>query len=218
MREALTALVGARILTVFRRGTQAPAHLRAMAADFDEVRVADRGTTDPAGADIVVTATTATDPILFAKWADPGTHINAVGSSIPTAAELEPELLARAALFTDRRESLLNESGDYRRATHLIDPGHIRGELGEVLTGRLPGRTTPDEITVFKSPGLAVEDVVVARHLHEHALATGRGGRSTSVRPAGRRLVGVETVAVDPVQSFVERRQNRGRRAAAGIA
>lgn len=179
LATAALARPDARVLTVFGRGTQAQAHLRAMAADFDEVRIVDRGTTDPAaavaGADVIVTATTAADPILFADWVDPGTHINAVGSSIPTAAELDPELLARATLFADRRESLLTESGDYQRATHLIGPGHLRGELGDVLTGRTPGRTTKDEITVFKSLGLAIEDVIVARHLHEKALTTGQG-------------------------------------------
>ncbi|MBO3737974.1 ornithine cyclodeaminase family protein [Actinoplanes flavus] len=144
-----------------------------------------RAFTDPAaaarGADVIVTATTSADPVLFAEWVSPGTHVNAVGSSIPTAAEIDPHLLAAATLVADRRESLLNESGDYRRAaeTGLIGPGHVHGELGEILTGRVPGRTRPDEITVFKSLGLAVEDVVVARHLYEQALTTGRGSHVT---------------------------------------
>jgi ornithine cyclodeaminase/alanine dehydrogenase-like protein (mu-crystallin family) len=169
----------ARVLTVFGSGTQARAHIRALAASFEEVRTVTRSTADPAaacaGADVIVTATTATDPILFADWVEEGTHVNAVGSSIPAAAELDPHLLAKAVLVADRRESLLTESGDYRRAAHLIGPGHVRGELGEILTGRVAGRTSPRGITVFKSLGLAVEDVVVARHLYERARATGRG-------------------------------------------
>ncbi len=134
-----------------------------------------------AGADVIVTATTAADPILMADWVDPGTHINAVGSSTPTAAELDPALLARAVLIADRRESLIHESGDYLRAAQAgtINPDHIHGELGEVLTGRVPGRTSPEQITVFKSLGLAIEDVVVARYLYDRASATGRGQRVT---------------------------------------
>ncbi|SDT44481.1 ornithine cyclodeaminase family protein [Actinoplanes derwentensis] len=163
---------------------------------FDEVRVVGRTFdaafrfderarpfNDPAvavaGADVIVTATTAPDPILMARWVEPGTHVNAVGSSIPTAAELDPELLARAVLVADRRESLLTESGDYLRAAPLIGPDHVHGELGDILTGRLPGRTSPEQITVFKSLGLAIEDVIVARYLYEQALSTGRGQRVT---------------------------------------
>ncbi|GIE36342.1 ornithine cyclodeaminase [Actinoplanes italicus] len=179
LATAVLARPDARVLTVFGNGTQARAHLRALAGSFEEVRTVTRSTADPAaacaGADVIVTATTATDPILFAEWVEPGTHVNAVGSSIPTAAELDPYLLAKSVLFADRRESLLNESGDYLRAAHLIGPGHVRGELGEVLTGRAPGRTAPGEITVFKSLGLAIEDVVVARHLYERARSSGRG-------------------------------------------
>ncbi|GID45462.1 ornithine cyclodeaminase [Actinoplanes capillaceus] len=189
----------ARVLTVFGAGVQARAHLHALRPlrPFTEIRIVGRtpaaaerlaeaepGTvpfTDPAaaaaGADVIVTATTSADPVLFAEWVSPGAHVNAVGSSIPTAAELDPHLLAAATLVADRRESLLNESGDYLRAAAagLIDPGHVHGELGEILTGRVPGRTRPGEITVFKSLGLAIEDVIVARHLYEQARTTGRG-------------------------------------------
>ncbi|GIE45466.1 ornithine cyclodeaminase family protein [Actinoplanes lobatus] len=189
----------ARVLTVFGTGVQARAHLHALRPlrPFTEIRIVGRapgsaerfaaaepGTvpfTDPAaaaaGADVIVTATTSADPVLFAEWVAPGAHVNAVGSSIPTAAELDPHLLAAATLVADRRESLLNESGDYLRAAEagLIGPGHVHGELGEILTGRVPGRTRPGEITVFKSLGLAIEDVIVARHLYEQARTTGRG-------------------------------------------
>ncbi|HWS36027.1 MAG TPA: ornithine cyclodeaminase family protein [Actinoplanes sp.] len=187
----------ARVLTIFGTGVQARAHLNALTAPefgFDEVRVVGRTFdaafrfderarpfNDPAeaaaGADVIVTATTSTDPILMSGWVAPGTHINAVGASIPTAAELDPYLLARALLVADRRESLLTESGDYLRASSLIGPNHLHGELGDILTGRLPGRTDPTQITVFKSLGLAIEDVVVARHLYDRALTTDHGQR-----------------------------------------
>ncbi|GAA1621748.1 ornithine cyclodeaminase family protein [Actinoplanes couchii] len=186
-----------RVLTIFGTGVQARAHLNALTGPgsgfgFDEVRVVGRTFdaafrfderarpfNDPAeavsGADVIVTATTAPDPILMADWVAPGTHVNAVGSSIPTTAELEPALLARSVLVADRRESLFHESGDFLRAAPLIDRSHVHGELGDILTARLPGRSTPDEITVFKSLGLAIEDLLVARHLFTTAVAAGRG-------------------------------------------
>lgn len=192
------------VLTLFGAGTQAKAHLRALAPvrPFTEIRVVSRDPANAArfaaeqgeavhvpirayddaavaaaGADVLVTVTTSADPVLLAGWVKPGAHVNAVGSSIPTAAELEPKLMAAATLVADRRESLINESGDYLRAAQagLIGPEHVHGELGEILAGAVRGRERDDEITVFKSLGLAIEDVVVARHLYERAAAAGRG-------------------------------------------
>jgi ornithine cyclodeaminase len=93
-----------------------------------------------------------------------GAHVNAVGSSIPTTRELDSATVAAASLFVDRRESTLNEAGDYLLAVEEqeIGPGHIRAELGEVLEGTHPGRTGDDELTLFKSLGIAVEDLAAA--------------------------------------------------------
>jgi ornithine cyclodeaminase len=130
------------------------------------------------GADIVVTATNSRDPIVKREWIAPGTHINAVGSSIAAARELDGATVAAASLFVDRRESTVNESGDYLFALRegaIGGEGHIRAEIGELLTGAAPGRTSPDEITLFKSLGLAIEDLAAAALLYEKGRRDGRG-------------------------------------------
>jgi ornithine cyclodeaminase len=104
-------------------------------------------------------------------WLAPGAHVNAVGSSVPSARELDAEAVAAASLFVDRRESTLNESGDYLAAVQEagIGPEHIRGELGELLVGAEPGRRDDTELTLFKSLGLAVEDLAAAALCLERA-------------------------------------------------
>lgn len=129
------------------------------------------------GADIICTATSAKEPILEGAWLSPGTHINAVGSSVPSARELDTAAVVQSRLYVDRRESTLNEAGDFLtpKKEGAIGDDHIVGEIGEVLTGKAPGRSTRDEITLFKSLGLAVEDVASARHIFEEARRTGQG-------------------------------------------
>jgi ornithine cyclodeaminase/alanine dehydrogenase-like protein (mu-crystallin family) len=116
------------------------------------------------GAHVVCTTTSAREPILQRGWLAPGAHVNAVGSSVPWARELDVATVVEASLFVDRRESTVNESGDYLTAVAEagIDAGHIRAELGEVLIGAHPGRTDDTELTLFKSLGLAVEDLAAA--------------------------------------------------------
>jgi ornithine cyclodeaminase/alanine dehydrogenase-like protein (mu-crystallin family) len=124
-------------------------------------------------ADIIVTATTAFEPILRYEWLSPGAHLNVVGSSIPTTREVDTATMAAASLFVDRRESTLNEAGDYLFATRegAVGPEHIRAEIGEVLIGAKPGRITAEEITLFKSLGLAVEDLAAAEYAYRQAQA-----------------------------------------------
>jgi ornithine cyclodeaminase len=129
------------------------------------------------GADVVVTATTSREPVLSRGWLKEGAHVNAVGSSIPTARELDTQTVADAGLYVDRRESTLSEAGDYLFPLEegAIGPDHIRGEIGEVLIGSVGGRRSPDELTVFKSLGLAVEDLAAAEHVLARAEAEGIG-------------------------------------------
>lgn len=124
------------------------------------------------GADIIVTATTSFEPVLKRKWISPGAHINAVGTYSFKARELDTATMADATLFVDRRESALNEAGDYVIAASegAFGPEHIRAELGELLIGNHPGRTKDNEITVFKSLGLAIEDLASAAYVYEKAL------------------------------------------------
>jgi ornithine cyclodeaminase/alanine dehydrogenase-like protein (mu-crystallin family) len=129
------------------------------------------------GADVVVTATSSHEPVLAREWLERGAHVNAVGASQPTHRELETTVVADALLFTDRRESLENEAADYRLALAegRIDPTHLRGELGELVVGKAVGRTSDDELTLFRSLGLAAFDVAAAEHVVAKATAAGVG-------------------------------------------
>jgi ornithine cyclodeaminase len=129
------------------------------------------------GAHVVCTLTSSAEPVLEGAWLAPGTHVNAVGSSVKSARELDTEAVVRARLYVDRRESTVNEAGDYLfpKAEGAIDETHIVGEIGEVLLGRVEGRRSGEEITLFKSLGLAVEDLAAARRALEQARARGRG-------------------------------------------
>lgn len=130
-------------------------------------------------ADIIVTATNALQPIVKREWIAPGTHLNVVGSSVASAREVDGATMAASSLFVDRRESTVNEAGDYLFAVRegAIGEDHIRAELGEVLIGAKPGRTHDDEITLFKSLGLAIEDLASAQYLYEKASHSERGTR-----------------------------------------
>jgi ornithine cyclodeaminase/alanine dehydrogenase-like protein (mu-crystallin family) len=129
------------------------------------------------GADLIVTATTATEPILRREWIAPGAHLNLVGAYTPTTREVDTATIAAARVFVDRRESALNEAGDILLPIQegAIRPDHIRAEIGEVLVGSQSGRTAPDEITLFKSVGLPVEDVAAAEYIYRRAVETGLG-------------------------------------------
>jgi ornithine cyclodeaminase len=130
------------------------------------------------GADLIVTATTAVEPIVRREWISAGAHLNLVGSSTPNAREVDSETMAIASLFVDRRESTFNEAGDYLLAARdgVIGPNHIRAEIGEVLKGDKPGRTAPAEITLFKSLGLAIEDLFAGEYVYRKA-REGKVGR-----------------------------------------
>jgi ornithine cyclodeaminase len=130
-----------------------------------------------AHADLIVTVTSSNDPILKRDWLSAGAHINAVGSSLPQAREVDTATMAASSLFVDRRESTSNESGDYLFAMHdgAIGPDHIRAEIGEILIGSKSGRRSIDEITLFKSLGLAIEDLAAAEFTYRQAQASNIG-------------------------------------------
>jgi ornithine cyclodeaminase len=132
---------------------------------FDNVEAAVRD------AEIIVTATTSRDPVVRREWIAAGAHINAIGTFSPKARELDTATMVSSSLFVDRRESAFNEAGDYLLAASegAIGPDTIRAELGEVLIGKHPGRTSAEEITVFKSLGLAMEDLAAAEYCYRKA-------------------------------------------------
>lgn len=135
------------------------------AAGFPDARTA------VAGADIVCTVTSAADPILLGAWVGPGTHVNVVGSSGPAQAEVDAALVAKSRFIVDHREHVLVHGGEFlrARAAGVVGDDCIAGEIGEVLAGRIPGRTSADEVTVYKSLGHAVQDLAVTAWLHEGA-------------------------------------------------
>jgi ornithine cyclodeaminase/alanine dehydrogenase-like protein (mu-crystallin family) len=129
------------------------------------------------GAEIICTTTAAKEPILKGEWIAPGTHINAVGSSVSFTRELDTAAIVKSRLYVDRRESTVNEAGDFLfpKQEGAITDDHIQGEIGEILIGKVKGRQTHDEITVFKSLGLAVEDLSAANHVYKKAVEAGLG-------------------------------------------
>ena len=188
----------AQRVAILGSGAQARGHVHAMRAVLDdpEVRIWSRNldkaeelaselgaTVAPSvdaalfGAEVVCTTTAAVDPIVERRWLARGAHLNAVGACFPTTRELDTETVASASFFTDRRESCLNEAGDYiiAAAEGAVGPEHIKAELGEVLAGMHPGREHEDELTIFKSLGIAVEDLASAELIVQRARERGVG-------------------------------------------
>ncbi len=200
---ALLARPGARRLAILGSGVQARSHLEAiaLARDLETVRVWSRTPEHAArfvkeaasgvpfrlevaprvrdamkGADIVVAVTAAREPITEPGWIEPGMHLAAVGSSSPDMRELDAATVARCRVFVDSRAAADAEAGDLimARAEGAMGADHVVAELGEVAAGA-PGRRSDDEVTLFKSLGLAVEDVVAARLAVERARKLGLG-------------------------------------------
>jgi ornithine cyclodeaminase/alanine dehydrogenase-like protein (mu-crystallin family) len=194
----LLAREDARVLGILGAGVQARSHLEALplVRNFDTVRIFSRTlehaqalaaqvgaeaveTAEEAvrDADVVVTATSSAEPVLAREWLKPGAHVNAIGGRPPQMTELDTATIADSAFYVDRRESAEAEAGDYRAAvvSGAIGSDHIRGELGELVIGVKPGRSSEEEITVFRSLGLAVEDLAAAEYVLRRARATGVG-------------------------------------------
>lgn len=200
------ARTDAATLAILGSGEQAHTHLAAMRRirSLRSVRVWSRSagraadliaTIDPAdgldasvhddvqsavdGADIVCTTTASAEPVLRGEWLQPGQHLNVVGSSVPYTAEVDEGVVQRSRLFCDYRASLEALGGEYRRAVERgsISDSHLVGEIGEVLVGAVQGRTSPDDITMFKSLGMAAEDLVAAQLVVRRATERGLGQR-----------------------------------------
>jgi alanine dehydrogenase len=144
-------------------------------------------------ADLICTTTASREPILRGEWVHPGAHLNVVGSSIPRAREVDSALMARARLFVDLRESALKEAGDIviPLGEGAISEDHIVAELGELASGIRTWQRRPDDVTLFKSQGIAIEDVAAARFIYEEARRLGLGteialGGAAMVHATGR--------------------------------
>jgi ornithine cyclodeaminase len=195
---------GRHDVAIFGSGVQARSHLQALHREFPlgDVRVWSRdrdrrnrfaeemsielGTPVQAartaeaavvGAGLIVLATASPVPVIFSRWVGPGAHIMAVGACRPDAREMDSDLVARARLYVDSRIGALAEAGDLLMpiAEGRLGSDHVVGELGEVIAGRCRGRNAAPEITVFKSLGMAVEDVAAAQLAYRRAVAQGVG-------------------------------------------
>ena len=178
----VNAMLAARNIARVRVWSPNPEHAKSFARNICEKQGIEVTPTNNAlnavkGADIVCTTTSSREPVLLGEWLGPGVHINAVGSSVPLARELDTEAVAKSRLFVDRRESAVNEAGDYLipKKEGIIGDKHIQGEIGEILSGQIAGRQSEQEITLFKSLGLAVEDIASAHLVYQKALQKGLG-------------------------------------------
>lgn len=200
------ARADAKVLAILGTGEQAHAHLQALplVRDLTEIRVWGRDlakaqavidcqrrtvsarltATDDlasaiAGADIICTLTAAKTPFFKGEWLHPGQHVNLVGSSVPTAAEVDGKTVAQSRFFVDYRPSTLDQAGEFLAALQagLIKEDHIAGEIGAVLAGKIEGRRSPEEVTVYKSLGIAAQDLAAAWAVFQAAGAAGAGVR-----------------------------------------
>ncbi len=199
-------------LALLGAGTQARGHLEAMmlvrkirrvrvwdlfgarATEFAQressrmgvpIEVVDNAREAVIGADLICTTTASKEPVLMGQWIAQGAHINAVGASIPQARELDSAAVVNSRMFVDWRESALNESGDFLfpKKEGLLGNDHILGNIGDVLEGKIEGRKSFGEITLFKALGLAIEDLASAFFIYNQALEKGIG---TSVEIGGQ--------------------------------
>ena len=138
---------------------------------FDDVRSAVEG------ADLICTVTSSPEPVLMGEWVAPGTHLNVVGASIPSKREIDEVMVARSRLYIDYRPSTFAQAGEVIRAIESgrIERGHVLAEIGEVLAGKAAGRGTPDEITLYRSLGIAAQDLACASHCLREAKARNLG-------------------------------------------
>ncbi len=181
-RTHLDAMRLVRPIERVRVWSRTPAHAAAFAAwarktHDAEITVCASAAEAARGADVVCTVTASREPVLDGAALAPGMHVNVVGASQPDARELASDAVARGRIFADRRESLVNESADYLIPLRegLITEAAVAAELGEILIGKAHGRESRDEITLFKSLGLAIEDVAAGCHVLERAEREGVG-------------------------------------------
>ena len=172
-RSHLEAMALVRRLTEVTVWDVRPENARRFAAEMDEkagcpIRACSCAEEAVRDADIICTLTPSPTPVLESSWVKPGAHINAVGACSATARELSSDLVARCLLYGDSIESVEKESGDYLipLSEGVIQKGHLRGTIGQLLCGEITGRTSAQDVTLFDALGLAIEDVACAKYLY----------------------------------------------------
>lgn len=167
-RSHLEALKLVRRFREIRCWSPTRAHLERFVSEYPEVRAAVSAREAVEGAEVIALLTASTTPVIQNEWLRDGAHVIAVGACRPTHREMDPRLVARGRLFVDSRAAAMKEAGDVLMAIEegYFTAEHIAGELGAVISHSCKGRTSSSEITVFKSLGLAVEDVAAAQHVY----------------------------------------------------
>ncbi|MFD1564153.1 ornithine cyclodeaminase family protein [Haloarchaeobius amylolyticus] len=195
-RGQLRATTTVRPFDEVRVYSPTPENREAFAAEFDEalepsVRAVDSSSAAVAGADVVITATTASEPVFDGDDLEPGTHVTAMGQYSPDKRELDTTTVERATYVPDLRERATLDAGSFIHALEegAITEEHVHAELGEVVAGTAPGRTSDDEITVFDSGGTGIETVAAASLLYDRALEAGLG-TEIEFAPASEALTG----------------------------
>lgn len=175
--EAMRGVRPLRRVRVWSRSAERAKRLAGGAAGGLEIEAVPTPQEAVRGAAIVCATTSAREPVLRGAWLEPGVHVNAVGACVPAARELDTEAIRRARLFVDHRAAALKEAGDLLIpiAEGAVAAEHVQAEIGDVLAGLHPGRRSGDEITVFKSLGLAVEDLSAAARVYAKARGAGAG-------------------------------------------
>jgi ornithine cyclodeaminase/alanine dehydrogenase-like protein (mu-crystallin family) len=176
----LDAISAIRPIEQVRVWGRSEAKAQAFAAGRSHVRVADSVEQAVKGADIICTLTSSREPLLEGAWLEPGQHLNLVGASLRSSREVDDETVRRGIFIADSREHALSQAGELLHAIehHVVDQGHVKGEIGEVLAGKLPGRTRNDQITIYKSLGHAAQDIALA---HALLLRAGKSDKVTAV-------------------------------------
>ena len=195
-RGQLATTATVREFEAVRVFSPTPENREAFADEFDDRLDADVSAVASAsdalaGADVVITATTASDPVIGDADVEPGTHVTAMGQYHPEKNELPPELVARATYVPDIRARATQDAGSFLAAIEagLIDEDHVAADLGAVVAGEHPGRTSEEEITIFDSGGTGIETVAAAYMLYKRASEKGRG-QPIDFAPASEALTG----------------------------
>lgn len=162
--EAICAIRPIEQIRVWGRSRQ---KAEAFAAGQRNIAVVDSVEQAVEGADIICTLTSSSEPLLEGAWLEPGQHLNLVGSSLRSSREVDDETVRRSIFIADSREHALSQAGELVHAIEqrVVDQSHVKGEIGEVLLGKVPGRTGEDEITIYKSLGHAAQDIALAQAL-----------------------------------------------------
>jgi ornithine cyclodeaminase len=181
-RSHVESLCRTQVVREVRAWSPTPEHLARFVADarsLSSAAVRPAGTAEEAvrGADVIVLATSSATPMVRSEWVGTGTLVISLGAYRPEMREMDPVLVARARVIVDSRAAALVEAGDIVQGIRdgRFSAAHIAGEIGEVLLGRIRGRRSPDEVVIFKSLGMAVEDVAAAHLAYRRAREKGMG-------------------------------------------